>query len=103
MRLFRLNIVLNCHADIIHNIKLCHCHSVHQATSCFLVRKLINCIVCWSNLNIKQHIGIEGSSNGICMIHAKMLDDVCNVMTLIDENGMIQGINHNTKSNIIVY
>jgi hypothetical protein len=37
------------------------------------------------------------------MIHAKMFDDVCNVMTMIDENGMIQGINHNIKSNIMVY
>jgi hypothetical protein len=37
------------------------------------------------------------------MLHAKMFEDVCNAMTMIDENGMIQGINHNMKSNIIIY
>ncbi len=103
VKLLKLNIVLNYHANIIHNIKLRHCHNVHQATNCFLVRKFINRLVCWSNLNIKQDIGIERSSNGICMLHAKMFEDVCNAMTMIDENGMIQGINHNMKSNIIIY
>jgi len=46
-------------------------------------------LICWSNLNINQSMGIIRTNNGINIIHSKKIDDVYDGLALIDENWMI--------------
>ncbi len=86
LRLFRLIIISSCNAYNICNMKPCHHHNIHQIANYLFTRKFMDHLICWSNLNINQCMGIIRTNNGINIFHSKKIDDVYDVLALIDEN-----------------